>query len=65
MNAQKEQNTKMFVWIMKRRPENYQEVLNWVYSLIPEKEENQPVGTSWLSLKSNLQNQYIKACFAL
>ncbi|KGP59365.1 hypothetical protein NP92_14515 [Anoxybacillus gonensis] len=38
------QNTKMFVQIMKRQPENYQEVLNWVYSLIPENEENQPAG---------------------
>lgn len=38
------QNTKMFIQIMKRQPKNYQEVLDWVYSLIPENEENQPAG---------------------
>lgn len=40
----KEQNTKMFVQIMKRQPKNYQEVSNWVQLLIPEKAENQPAG---------------------
>jgi hypothetical protein len=37
-------NTKMFVRIYERQPENYQEVLTWVYSLIEDKKENHIAG---------------------
>jgi hypothetical protein len=38
------QNTKMFVQILKRQPKNYQEVLTWIHSFIPDNKENHLAG---------------------